>query len=85
MTYNLGATLALFEPCLTQGVSDYFADLNRQDRDKTEFFETLFFREFLSAFVGIDMPERESAPDILEVRMDLPLRMMFCLKRCLRN
>ena len=85
MTYNLAATLALFEPCLTQGVSDYFADLNRQDRDKTEFFETLSFREFLSAFVGIDMPERESAPDILEVRMDLPLRMMFCLQRCLRN
>ena len=27
------------------------------------------FREFLSAFVGIDMPEREGAPDILEVEM----------------
>ena len=74
MTYNLAATLALFEPCLTQGVTDYFANLNRQD-----FFfggcdfvaQTLssFFREFLSAFVGIEMPEREGAPDILEVEI----------------
>merc|ERR1712130_180315 len=48
--------LALFEPCLTQGVTDYFANLNR---------------EFLSAFVGIEMPQREGAPDILEVPQEL--------------
>jgi len=56
VTYNLAATLALFEPCLTQGVTDYFANLNR---------------EFLSAFVGIEMPQREGAPDILEVPQEL--------------
>jgi len=51
VTYNLGATLALFEPCLTQGVTTMFADLNR---------------EFLSAFVGIEMEERV-APEVLTV------------------
>merc|ERR1712212_794152 len=56
VTYNLAATLALFEPCLTQGVTDYFANLNR---------------EFLKAFVGIEMPERDGAPDILEVPEEL--------------
>ena len=73
MTYNLAATLALFEPCLTQGVTDYFANLNRQasfsggsDSVAQQTFFSVF-REFLSAFVGIDMPERDGAPDILEV------------------
>ena len=72
MTYNLAATLALFEPCLTQGVTDYFANLNRQasfSGGSDSVVQTLssVFREFLSAFVGIDMPERDGAPDILEV------------------
>ena len=65
----MAATLALFEPCLTQGVTDYFANLNRQARESDSLAQTLssVFREFLSAFVGIDMPERDRAPDILEV------------------
>ena len=69
MTYNLAATLALFEPCLTQGVTDYFANLNRQARESDSLAQTLssVFREFLKAFVGIEMPERDGAPDILEV------------------
>ena len=33
-------------------------------------FAQKLFREFLSAFVGIEMPEREGAPDILEVEID---------------
>ena len=49
---NLAATLALFEPVLTQAVQPFFADLNR---------------EFLSAFAGIEMEEREGAPEILEL------------------
>ena len=52
VTLNLAATLALFEPCLTEGVGDAFADLNR---------------EFLSAIVGIEMNARnDDAPEILE-------------------
>ena len=43
ISYNLAASLALFEPVLTQGVSQVFADINR---------------DFLSAFVGIDMETR---------------------------
>ena len=53
ITYNLAASLALFEPVLTQGVSEVFADMNR---------------EFLSAFVGIEMePRAEAVPDILNI------------------
>ena len=57
VTLNLAATLALFEPCLTEGVGDAFADLNR---------------EFLSAFAGIEMNARsEEAPEILEVPAEM--------------
>ena len=57
VTLNLAATLALFEPCLTEGVGDAFADLNR---------------EFLSAFSGIEMNARsEEAPEILEVPAEM--------------
>ena len=53
ITYNLAASLALFEPVLTQGVSEVFADMNR---------------EFLSAFVGIEMePRVEGVPDIMNI------------------
>ena len=53
ITYNLAASLALFEPVLSQGVSRVFADMNR---------------EFLSAFVGIEMEARgEGVPDILDI------------------
>ena len=53
ITYNLAASLALFEPVLTQGVGEVFADMNR---------------EFLSAFVGIEMePRAEGVPDILNI------------------
>ena len=53
ITYNLAASLALFEPVLTQGVGEVFADMNR---------------EFLSAFVGIEMEARpEGVPDILDI------------------
>ena len=43
ISYNLAASLALFEPVLTQGVASTFADINR---------------DFLNAFVGIDMKPR---------------------------
>ena len=57
VTLNLAATLALFEPCLTEGVGDAFADLNR---------------EFLSAIVGIEMNARnDDAPEILEVSAEM--------------
>jgi len=53
ITYNLAATLALFEPVLTQAVAPIFADMNR---------------DFLSAFVGIDMePRQDNVPDILDI------------------
>jgi len=53
LTANLAATMALFEPCLTEKVGDTFADLNR---------------EFLSAFAGIEMNARnEDAPEILYI------------------
>ena len=55
ITYNLAATLALFEPVLTEGVGESFADLNRK---------------FLKAYVGIDMEPR-SAPDIIHIPRDL--------------
>lgn len=55
--------MALFEPCLVQGVTDYFAGLNRS---LGVYGFLLLLREFLSAFAGIDMEERE-APEILEV------------------
>ena len=32
ITYNLAASLALFEPVLTQGVGEMFADMNREQR-----------------------------------------------------
>ena len=51
ITYNLAATLALFEPVLTQGVGPSFANLNRN---------------FLKSYVGLDMQPR-SAPDILDI------------------
>ena len=56
ITYNLAASLALFEPVLSQGVVEMFADLNR---------------DFLRAFVGIDMEERDAdagtSQDILNI------------------
>ena len=55
ITYNLAATLALFEPVLTEGVGERFADLNRK---------------FLKSYVGIDMEPR-SAPDILHIPREL--------------
>ena len=55
ITYNLAATLALFEPVLTEGVGENFADLNRK---------------FLKTYVGIDMEPR-SAPDIIHIPRDL--------------
>ena len=55
ITYNLAATLALFEPVLTEGVGERFADLNRK---------------FLKTYVGIDMEPR-SAPDIIHIPRDL--------------
>lgn len=58
ITYNLAATLALFEPVLSQGVVDMFAELNR---------------DFLRAYVGLEMEPRavngETSQSILnEVR-----------------
>ncbi len=47
---NLASSLALFEPCLTEGVGETFAKLNL---------------EFLENYVGIKMPERQNAPEIL--------------------
>ena len=44
ITYNLAATLALFEPVLSQGVVEMFAVLNR---------------DFLRAFVGLEMEPRD--------------------------
>jgi hypothetical protein len=44
---NLAATLAMFEPCFTQGVPDVIAQMNL---------------EFLDNFAGIQMPERTNAP-----------------------
>ena len=55
ITYNLAATLALFEPVLTEGVGESFANLNRK---------------FLKTYVGIDMEPR-SAPDILHIPREL--------------
>ena len=55
ITYNLAATLALFEPVLTQGVGETFANLNRK---------------FLKTYVGLDMEPR-SAPGILEIPEEL--------------
>ena len=57
ITFNLAATLALFEPVLTEAVDDTYADLNR---------------EFLSAFAGIEMEERNTdAPEILEIPAEM--------------
>ena len=56
VTVNLAETLALFEPCLTQKVGKIFADLNR---------------EFLSAFAGIEMNERDNAPEVLDVPAEM--------------
>ena len=57
ITYNLAASLALFEPVLTQGVSQTFADINR---------------DFLAAFVGIDMePRAEDVPVFLDIPKEM--------------
>jgi hypothetical protein len=42
-----------------------FADLNRRGTSPSSLL--LRCREFLSAFAGIDMPERDAPPEILEV------------------
>ena len=61
ITFNLAATLALFEPVLTEAVDDTYADLNR---------------EFLSAFAGIEMGERNTdAPEILEIPAEMMKKM----------
>jgi len=49
---NLASTLALFEPCLSEGVLGTFARLNL---------------EFLENYVGIVMPERQNAPEIMPI------------------
>ena len=49
---NLASSLALFEPCLTEGVGGTFAKLNL---------------EFLENYVGIKMPERQNAPEIMPI------------------
>ena len=56
ITYNLAASLALFEPVLTQGVSKTFADINR---------------DFLASFVGINMEPRMEAPDFLDIPREM--------------
>jgi len=57
ITYNLAASLALFEPVLTQGVSQTFADINR---------------DFLAAFVGLNMePRAEDAPEFLDIPKEM--------------
>ncbi len=53
---NLGKTAALFEPCLTEGVLPYFAELNL---------------EFLKNYAGIVMPERNNPPEILQIDTSL--------------
>jgi len=53
---NLASTLALFEPCLTEGVSDFFAELNL---------------EFLKNYAGIEMHERTNAPEIMPIDINL--------------
>ena len=48
----MASTLALFEPCLTEGVDGVFASLNL---------------EFLENYVGISMPERVNAPEVMQI------------------
>jgi len=55
LTYNIGATAALFEPCLVQGVGENFANMNR---------------EFLKAYVGIDMEIRDGF-EVLDIPQEL--------------
>lgn len=54
---NLAVTLALFEPCVTEGVGEMFADMNR---------------DFIRNYVGLDMPARpEGVPEILPIDKNL--------------
>ena len=53
---NLASSLALFEPCLTEGVMGTFAKLNL---------------EFLENYAGIVMPERENAPEVMPIDQSL--------------
>ncbi|XP_023336294.1 uncharacterized protein LOC111707424 isoform X2 [Eurytemora carolleeae] len=55
LTYNLAATAALFEPVLTEGVSENFANMNR---------------EFLSSYAGIKM-ELNDGPGVLHIPEEL--------------
>ena len=54
---NLASTAYLFEPCLTEGVGDKFAEANLN---------------FLKDYAGIEMPKRpEGVPEILPVDKNL--------------
>ncbi len=52
---NVASTLALFEPCLSEGVLETFANLNL---------------EFLENYVGIVMPERTNVPEVMPLDLD---------------
>ena len=77
--WNLEATLALFQPVLTRGVLPVFEDINRDNKSTTIFLVSKYFylstnRDFLRAFVGIEMEARgqpdNPVPDILGIPID---------------
>ena len=71
ITYNLAASLALFEPVLTQVNSAFGGSLDIPSISLTQGVGKMLAdmnREFLSAFVGIEMePRVEGVPDIMDI------------------